>query len=75
MIWKRGPHPEDPLVEIGSVPEELMGKRTIERLATHLTVSSDGKELFLDTGAGIQWIFGSLAWPERQGCRFRPFLT
>lgn len=59
-IWRRGPRRDDSIEAIGKVPDDLIGFRTIERLATHLTLSADGRELFLDTGAGLQWIFGSL---------------
>ncbi len=59
-IWTRGPQPGDHAERVNALPEELIGHRQIERLATHLTRSSDGKEFFVDAAFGLQWVFGSL---------------
>ena len=59
-VWKRGPEPDAPVELVNSVPDELIGGRNVTRAATHLTLSADGKEFFLDIGVGLQYLFGSL---------------
>jgi hypothetical protein len=59
-IWRRGPGTHDEAVRINSLPKELVLDRTVHRLATHLTLSADGKEFFVDAEVGLQYIFGTL---------------
>lgn len=59
-IYRRGPDPDDPAVCINSVPQDLIGGRTVSRIATHLTRSCDGKNFFVDTQIGLQFVFGTL---------------
>ncbi len=60
-LYKRGPQPGDTYQLVGRLPEELIGNRQIERFATHLTRSCDGKEFFVDTNFGLQAVFGSMS--------------
>ncbi|MFW5803113.1 MAG: hypothetical protein ACOCWJ_04270 [Verrucomicrobiota bacterium] len=60
FVWRRGPQPDAPVELVNAIPEEVLGNRRISRMATHLTRSVDGRELFVDFGMGLQWIFGSL---------------
>ena len=39
---------------------DLIGSRSVHRIATHLTRSADGKEFFIDAEVGQQFIFGTL---------------
>jgi hypothetical protein len=48
----RGPLPEDSVKIVCELPDEYYGKRAIRRVATHLTLSADGKELLLDSLSG-----------------------
>jgi hypothetical protein len=59
-VWKRGPEPGAPVVRVNAVPDDLIGGRRVLRTATHLTRSADKKELFVDLGLELQWLFGSL---------------
>ncbi len=59
-VWKRGPGVNDKPEMIGSIPGEISGGRSVDRVATHLTVSADGREFFLDAQIGLQYIFGSM---------------
>ena len=59
-VYKRGPAPQAPVVQVNALPEDLHQKRYGERLATHLTFSADGKELFIDASLGREWCVGSL---------------
>jgi hypothetical protein len=59
-VYRRGPQPKDEVRLIGTIPDEVTGGRVIRKMATHLTRSCDGKELFLDAGVGLQYLFGSL---------------
>ena len=59
-VWKRGPEPEASVELINSVPGEVTGGRQVTRASTHLTLSADRKEFFIDIGVGLQYLFGSL---------------
>jgi len=59
-VYRRGPLPRDEVRLVGSLPEEIIAGRSVNRIATHLTRSCDGKELFLDAGLGLQYVFGSM---------------
>jgi hypothetical protein len=41
-----------------TVPEDFIAKRNFSRIATHLTISADGKYLLLDGDAGNTWWVG-----------------
>jgi hypothetical protein len=59
-IWRRSPAPDSTVDCVNSLPAEMVGGRTVSRLATHLTRSADGKEFFVDAAFGLQWVFGTL---------------
>jgi hypothetical protein len=59
-LWRRGPGQSDEAVCINSLPQEIVQNRPVHRLATHLTLSADGKEFFVDAAVGLGYIFGSL---------------
>jgi len=59
-IWTRGPQPGGSADLVGSLPADLVGSRTVHRIATHLTRSADGQNLFIDAEVGLQFIFGTL---------------
>lgn len=60
-LWRRGPNPGDCAERVGFIPAELIGSRQIERFATHLTRSADGREFFVDAAFGLQFVFGTIA--------------
>jgi hypothetical protein len=60
-LWRRGPQPNDCAELIGSIPADLIGNRHVERFATHLTRSADGREFFVDAAFGLQVVFGSMS--------------
>ena len=47
-VWRRGPRVEDVPVSVNQLPPEIVGGRRVAGLATHLTRSADGKELFIE---------------------------
>jgi hypothetical protein len=59
-VWRRGPEAKASVERVNAVPDELIGGRRVLRAATHLTLSADGKELFIDLGLEMQVLFGSL---------------
>ena len=59
-VYRRGPSANDQVEVVNIVPEEVHRKRAGERLATHLTLSADGRQLFLDASFGREWACGSL---------------
>lgn len=59
-LWRRGPAPNDEVTLVNSIPEEMIGGRSVSRIASHLTRSADGKAFFVDAGFGLQYVFGSL---------------
>lgn len=59
-IWRRGRDPDEPVEFVNALPEDLTGERNVERLATHLTRSADGKRFFVDASFGLQYVFGTL---------------
>lgn len=58
-IWRLQPESDSPQL-VNSLPADIVRERTIHRLATHLTVSADGREFLIDAALGLQWILGSL---------------
>ncbi|MGC9396337.1 MAG: hypothetical protein ACP5J4_15950 [Anaerolineae bacterium] len=59
-VWRRGPKPGDAATLVNRLPEELTMMRPIERVATHLTKSADGRAFFIDASVGLQFVFGAL---------------
>jgi hypothetical protein len=59
-IWRLSPHGNSQPQLVNSLPKDVVGARTVYRLATHLTRSADGKEFFIDAALGLQWIMGTL---------------
>jgi hypothetical protein len=59
-VWRRGPGDDDPVVPVNTVPEEVIAGRHLTRLATHLTISADGREFLIDAIAGRESLIGSL---------------
>lgn len=59
-LWLRGPEASHRPELVATLPADLVGHRYIERFATHLTRSADGREFFVDTAFGLQWVFGSI---------------
>ncbi|OGV81512.1 MAG: hypothetical protein A3K19_25990 [Lentisphaerae bacterium RIFOXYB12_FULL_65_16] len=59
-IWRRSPDPSTAAECVNSLPEEIVGHRTVTRLATHLSKSVDGTEFFADVALGTQYVFGTL---------------
>ncbi|MBN2393528.1 MAG: hypothetical protein JXR84_22535 [Anaerolineae bacterium] len=59
-VWRRGPQPHDDATLVNRLPEELTLMRPIERVATHLTKSADGRAFFIDASVGLQFLFGAL---------------
>lgn len=59
-VWRRGIQPGDCAQRIGYIPQDLIGSRRVERIATHLTRSADGREFFVDAFIGLQAVFGSI---------------
>ncbi|HYE07906.1 MAG TPA: hypothetical protein VEL07_20480 [Planctomycetota bacterium] len=53
-VWRQGldGDPEPVL----AMPEEILRKRPLRSLATHLTISADGRYLLLDTHVGSHWL-------------------
>ncbi|MGI5898452.1 MAG: oligogalacturonate lyase family protein [Christensenellales bacterium] len=60
-LYKRSPDPQMPLEKLFPVPEEIaMGALPVS-LCTHLTLSADGQELFLDSMVGgDNFVIGSI---------------
>ena len=60
-VFRRGPGADDPVVEIGRVPDSLFSgpgskdRQGIRRVTTHLTRSADGQLVNLDLIAGDTW--------------------
>jgi hypothetical protein len=59
-VWRRGTGLQDKVEQVGFVPANLIGMRQVDRIATHLTLSADGKEFFVDASIGLQSVFGSI---------------
>lgn len=59
-VWRRGPCAEDGPVAINQLPDEIVRGRPVSNLASHLTVSADGREFFINAKVGLEYIFGSL---------------
>lgn len=59
-VWRRGPQAEDAPVYVNQLPAAIVGGRDVPSLASHLTVSADGKAFFINAKVGLGYIFGSL---------------
>jgi len=60
VVCHRGPGPEDAARIVCTLPEALFGNRAVRSTATHLTMSPDGRELFLDSHAGRSFFGGTV---------------
>ncbi|MEZ4634739.1 MAG: hypothetical protein R2873_33525 [Caldilineaceae bacterium] len=72
-VWRRSPHPEGEPVLVNQLPPELVDGKDVPSLASHLTRSADGKELFINAKVGLSYIFGSMpldGGPFQQWWRF-----
>jgi len=59
-VFRREPLADAGAVLVNSIPEEVHKHRYGKRLATHLTLSANGKEFFIDAHLGDEWCAGSL---------------
>jgi hypothetical protein len=59
-LYKRGPRPEDAVVQVNTFPAELARNRRPLRIATHLTRSADGKSFAIDATLGRDWFLGDM---------------
>lgn len=59
-IWRLSPTESAKPELVNSLPAEFVRNRTVHRLATHLTLSADGKAFLIDAALGLQWVLGSL---------------
>jgi hypothetical protein len=59
-IFCRSPEPNSPARLVNSLPKEIHKGRYGKRLATHLTTSTNRKELFIDAHLGNEWLIGTL---------------
>jgi hypothetical protein len=59
-ICYRGPRPQDTVQLIATLPEELFGERVVKQVATHFTMSPDGKELFFEADSGGAFFAGTV---------------
>ena len=59
-IYRRGPNPNDEVEHVNHLPEKIHRMRAGERLVTHLTLSANGSEFFIDASLGREWVCGSL---------------
>lgn len=59
-VYRRDPDPEAKPVLVNSVPGKVHLKRPGAQLATHLSISADGKDFFIDAMFGRDFLVGSL---------------
>lgn len=59
-VWRRGPEADASVEHVNSLPEELTRNHQVTSMATHLTLSADGREFFIDTKIGLERVLGSL---------------
>ena len=59
-VCRRGPKPRDEVQIIALLPKDYFGERAVRCVATHLTLSADKKELFLDCHAGNLFFAGTV---------------
>ena len=61
-IWRRGPNEQDEAVVVNALPGDLLGKRSVDRMSTHLTRSSDKRAFFIDArlASGLMHLYGAL---------------
>lgn len=71
-VFRRSPSPTETVELVNEIPEAIHRNRLGKRLATHLTMSSDRKELFIDAHFGREWVAGSL---PLNGKAFQPWET
>lgn len=59
-IWRIAPDASGMPELVNSLPADVVGSRTVYRVATHLSLSADGKAFLVDAALGLQWILGTL---------------
>jgi hypothetical protein len=59
-VFRRNPDPSGKVERVNSIPESIHRNRFGCALATHLTLSADGKEFLIDAHLGREWCVGSL---------------
>ncbi len=59
-LWKRGPQAGDRPIRINRLPDDVMVGRKLDRLATHLTLSADGKSVNFDTRSNGRSLIGDI---------------
>ena len=59
-LYRRGPEAGGAAQWVNEIPADLIGGRPVQRIATHLTRSADGRSFFVDAYIGLQFVFGSL---------------
>jgi len=59
-LFKRGPQANDKPVRLNSFPADLAKGRRPERIATHLTLSADGKAVNIDARFGNETFIGDM---------------
>ena len=59
-LYRRGPGAGDAAQWVNEIPADLIGARPVQRIATHLTRSADGRSFLVDAQIGMQYVFGSL---------------
>ena len=59
-VYRCGPAPGDEVTLVNTIPEDVHRGRTGKQKVSHLTRSADGKEFFMDSQFGNDWVAGSL---------------
>ena len=59
-LWRRGPREADRPERVNVFPEELAARRKPQYLASHLTLSADGKAFAADARFPREWLIGEL---------------
>lgn len=59
-LFKLAPHPEAKPVFVNRFPDDLVRNRRPRRIATHLTLSSDGRNFAIDAEFGRDWFIGEM---------------
>lgn len=59
-LFKLAPHPDAKPVFVNRFPVDLVKNRRPKRIATHLTLSADGKNVAVDAELGRDWFIGEM---------------